>query len=54
MNPLPMELKMDTLPLPHSPWRRLQFCFGVLIAGTGLAVLLEKLASLLAALLLAG
>lgn len=37
---------METLPLPHTPWRRLQFSLGVLIAGTGFGVILEKLLQL--------
>ena len=37
------ELKMETLPLPHTPIRWIQFSVGVLIAGTGLVVSLEQL-----------
>ncbi|WP_303783434.1 hypothetical protein [Azovibrio restrictus] len=37
---------MKTLPLPRTPWRRFQFGMGVLIAGTGFGVILEKLLQL--------
>ncbi|MCX8146552.1 MAG: hypothetical protein N3C59_09500 [Azovibrio sp.] len=40
---------MATLPIPHSPGRRLRFYVGALIAGAGLCLLLARLIARLAA-----